>query len=106
MSQKFVQIIDFETQRIDELRAVLRDFEQQMLEKSPRPDSAPIHRMMLADKDSEGRYLAVVEFESYEDAMRNNERPEINKLSEQLAALCTRPPAFTNCDVEDSRDLK
>ncbi|MFI7007884.1 hypothetical protein [Streptomyces sp. NPDC050145] len=106
MSQKFVQIIDFETQRIDEVRALLLDFEQQMMAQSPRPDSAPTHRMMLADRDTEGRHLAIVEFESYEDAMRNNERPEINKLSERLVALCTRPPAFTNCDLTDSRELK
>ncbi|MEV3857805.1 hypothetical protein AB0J38_26200 [Streptomyces sp. NPDC050095] len=102
MSQKFAQIIDFESQRIEEMRELIERFEQQM-QGTP---GAPTHRIMLQDRDKPGRYLAIVEFESADDAMRNNERPEVAHLNEQLTALCTRPPTFTNCDVRDSRELK
>ncbi|NEB78822.1 RNA-binding protein [Streptomyces sp. SID14478] len=102
MSQKFVQIIDFETRRIDELRDLLDRFEQQM---SGTP-GGPTHRLLLQDREQPGRCLAIIEFASYDDAMRNNERPEVTLLSEQLAELCTRPPVFTDCDVEDARELK
>lgn len=102
MSQKFVQIIDFETQRMDEMRELVERFEQQMAGTA----GGPTHRIMLQDRDKSGRYLAIVEFESHEDAMRSNERPEVAKLNEQISALCTRPPAFTNCDLKESRELK
>ncbi|WP_372347068.1 hypothetical protein [Streptomyces sp. KL116D] len=102
MSQKFVQIIDFESQRMDEMQELLDRFEQQM---SGTP-GGPTHRILLQDRDTAGRYLAIIEFESYDDAMRSNERPEVARLNEQLSALCTRPPAFTNCDLKDTRELK
>ncbi|MGY0023201.1 hypothetical protein [Streptomyces sp. cg35] len=102
MSEKFAQIIDFETRRIDELRELLDRFEQQMSGTS----GGPTHRIMLQDREQSGRYLAIVEFESYDDAMRSNARPEVARFNEQLTALCTRPPAFTNCDVKDVRELK
>ncbi|MFD7298780.1 hypothetical protein ACFV9W_36345 [Streptomyces sp. NPDC059897] len=99
---KFVQIIDFESQRFGEMRELLEAFEQRM-QGTP---GGPTHRMMLKDRDTTGRYLAVIEFESYEDAMRSNEHPEVAELNKQLSALCTRPPAFTNCDLKDARELK
>ncbi|MBC9715834.1 hypothetical protein H9Y04_25155 [Streptomyces sp. TRM66268-LWL] len=102
MSQKFVQIIDFESQRIDEMQQLLDRFGEQMQGTS----GGPTHRILLADREQPGRHLAIIEFESYEEAMRNNERPEVAKLNEQLTALCTRQPSFTNCDQLDSRELK
>ncbi|SDK03083.1 hypothetical protein [Streptomyces indicus] len=102
MSQKFVQIIDFASQRFDEMREILDRFEQRM-QGTP---GGPTHRILLADREQSGRYLAIIEFESYEDAARNNDRPEVAELNQQLSALCTRPPAFTNCDLKDSRELK
>ncbi|MEV5609192.1 hypothetical protein [Streptomyces sp. NPDC052225] len=102
MSLKFAQIIDFETQRIDEMEELLDQFQERMA----GTPGGPTHRIMLADRDTAGRYLAVIEFDSYDDAMRSNERPEVSQLNEQLSAMCTRPPAFTNCDVRDARELK
>ncbi|MFZ3571236.1 hypothetical protein ACOKM5_30350 [Streptomyces sp. BH097] len=99
---KFVQIIDFESQRFGEMRELLEAFEQRM----QGTEGGPTHRMMLKDRDATGRYLAVIEFESYEDAMRSNEHPEVAELNKQLSALCTRPPAFINCDLKDMRELK
>ncbi|MER5442621.1 hypothetical protein [Streptomyces sp. NPDC002790] len=99
---KFIQIIDFESQRFGEMRELLEAFEQRM----QGTEGGPTHRMMLKDRDTTGRYLAVIEFESYEDAMRSNEHPEVAELNRQLSALCTRPPAFTNFDLKDVRELK
>lgn len=31
--------------------------------------------------------------------MRNSNDPETTKMAEQMAALCTGPPSFTDCDV-------
>ncbi|MFC3576213.1 hypothetical protein ACFOZ0_23600 [Streptomyces yaanensis] len=98
----FVQIIDFETERIDEMRALVQEADQRVAGRS----GGPTHRLVLKDRNTENRYLVVIEFESYEDAMRNSGDPETSSMAEQLAALCTRGPSFTDCDVQETTELK
>jgi hypothetical protein len=99
---KFVQIIDFETERMDEMRELIQEAEKRAAGRS----GGPTHRMVLQDRSRSNRYLVVIEFESYEDAMRNSNDPETTKMAEKLAALCTRPPSFTDCDVREMSELK
>ncbi|WP_328870573.1 hypothetical protein OHT76_10950 [Streptomyces sp. NBC_00287] len=99
---KFVQIIDFETERLDEMEQLLEGAR----ERAAGREGGPTHRTLLKDRDTPGRYLAVIEFESYEEAMRNSEHPDTTKMAEQLGALCTREPRFINCDLLDASDLK
>ncbi|GAA4046867.1 hypothetical protein [Streptomyces shaanxiensis] len=98
---KFVQIIDFETDRIDEMRELAHETQQRLADRS----GGPTRRLVLKDRDQTNRYLVVIEFDSYEDAMRNNDDPETTKFAEQMAALCTRPPSFTDCDVQEMTDF-
>ncbi|MFD7561367.1 hypothetical protein [Streptomyces sp. NPDC059533] len=100
---KFAQIIDFETDRADEMRELIRQYEQTARTEGRK--HAPTHRTLLRDRSNPNRILAVVEFDSYEDAMANSNAPETAELARQLAALSTRPPAFTDCDVAESSDL-
>ncbi|MFF4354107.1 hypothetical protein [Streptomyces sp. NPDC001530] len=99
---KFVQIIDFETERMEEMRELVQQAEQRTAGRS----GGPTHRLVLQDRNTPNRYLVVIEFESYEDAMRNSNDPETTKMAEQMAALCTRPPSFTDCDVREMTELK
>lgn len=48
----------------------------------------------------------MIEFDSYDEAMRNSGDPETSRMAEQLAAMCTRPPSFTDCDVRETTELK
>jgi hypothetical protein len=98
---RFVQIIDFETRRIDEVRRMMRDYEEQA--RAQGRTTAPTARTLLRDRANADRYLAVVEFESYETAMANSDAPETGELARQLSALMTRPPLYTDCDVEEQR---
>ncbi|MFJ3301606.1 hypothetical protein ACIPSA_00530 [Streptomyces sp. NPDC086549] len=98
---KFVQIIDFETDRIEEMRALSEDMEKRFAGR----ENGPTRRLVLADRSRPGRYLAVIEFNSHEEAMRNSSDPETSKFAEQMTALCTRPPSFTDCDVVDMNDF-
>lgn len=100
---KFAQIIDFETERADEMRELIRQYEERA--RSEGRKLGPTHRTLLRDRSNPNRYLAVVEFDSYEEAMANSDAPETTELSQQLAALSTRPPVFTDCDVEESGAL-
>jgi hypothetical protein len=94
---KFVQIIDFETERIDEVRGMMRDYEEQA--RAQGRSTAPTGRMLLRDRANPSRFLAVVEFPSHEVAMANSDAPETGELARQLSALMTRPPVYTDCDV-------
>ncbi|MER8221710.1 hypothetical protein ABTZ58_14190 [Streptomyces sp. NPDC094143] len=98
---KFVQIIDFETERLDEMEQIFEEAGQRSAGRS----GGPTHRMLLKDRDNPNRYLALIEFDSYEEAMRNSEDPETGRMAERLGALCIGDRVYTNCDVLDTRDL-
>jgi quinol monooxygenase YgiN len=90
----FVQIIEYETDRPDEMRAL---GEAQMAEAQP-PSSFRV--TVARDRDQPTRFFTIVEFPSYEAAMENNARPETDAFARQMAALCTSGPRFYNLDVE------
>ncbi|MFG2976933.1 hypothetical protein ACGFYY_28585 [Streptomyces sp. NPDC048331] len=96
---KFAQIIDFETERIDEVRDLLRAYEEQA--RAQARAGAPTTRTLLHDRVNPRRYLAVVEFASYEEAMANSNAPETGELAARLSALMTRPTVYTDCDVHE-----
>ncbi|QOV41113.1 hypothetical protein IM697_12275 [Streptomyces ferrugineus] len=98
---KFVQIIDFETERIDEMRELAHETQERLAGRG----GGPTRRLVLNDRGQANRYLVVIEFDSYEEAMRNSDDPETTKFAEQMAALCTRPPSFTDCDVLEMTDF-
>jgi hypothetical protein len=102
VSKKFVQIVDFETDRFDEMQAVAEEADKRMAGRA----GGPTHRLVLRDRNNPGHVLVVIEFDSYEDAMRNSQDPKTGKMAEQMAALCTRPPSFTDCDVLDMTEFK
>jgi quinol monooxygenase YgiN len=90
----FIQIIEFQTSRIDEIQALVD-------ERSPamQPGST-VHRVTVtADRDRPGYYLSIAEFDSYESAMENSNRPETGEFAAQMAKLCDGPPKFYNLDV-------
>ncbi|MEU7277842.1 hypothetical protein AB0A69_03445 [Streptomyces sp. NPDC045431] len=99
---KFTQIIDFETERIDDLEALLEERRAALADKS----YGPVSRLLLRDRDNPNRYLAVVGFSSYDEALRSNDDPDTTQLAQRLAELCTRPPRFTDCDLLDEQDLR
>ncbi|MER5726805.1 hypothetical protein ABT084_00375 [Streptomyces sp. NPDC002138] len=98
---KFAQIVDFETERIDEVRDLLRAYEADAAGRT----STPTARTLLKDRANPNRYLVLVEFESYETAMANSKAPETSELAQALSALMTRPTVYTDCDIEDRQNI-
>jgi hypothetical protein len=90
----FVQLIEFQTGRIDEFDAALDEW----LEQSAGW-RAPTRALRTKDRDRSDCYIQIVEFPSLEAAMENSARPETGRLAERLAALCSEPPIFRNLDV-------
>ncbi|WP_353711125.1 hypothetical protein [Arthrobacter sp. K5] len=90
----FVQIIEFQTSRIEEVEALGRP-------SRTEGTTAPTFRRIIAtaDRDRPGTYFTIVEFDSYESAMENSNRPETSDFAAKVAALCDGPPVFRNLDV-------
>lgn len=98
----FVQIIEFQTSRIDEVRALGDKFRS---EREAAGDAAPVRLTFTQDRDRPGYYLNIVEFPSYDVAMENSNRPETSEFSAKLAQLCDAPPTFRNLDIQESWEL-
>src|SRR5690242_13927170 len=93
----FVQIIEYETDRPDEVWALGEARSAEMGEAPPG-----FRLLVTQDRDNPNRYLTIVEFPSYEMAMENSNRPETDEFARQVAALCTSPPVYRNLDVKRS----
>ena len=62
----FVQIMEIKTSRIEELEALVKKMQEE------QGDSLLSTRAVLtADRDRPGYYFAIIEFDSYEEAMKN-----------------------------------
>src|SRR5439155_500209 len=59
------------------------------------------HSILCRDRDRPNVYLQIVEFPSYEDAMRNNEMPETADFASRVMALCDGEAQFHNLDLVD-----
>jgi hypothetical protein len=46
----------------------------------------------------------MVEFESYDAAMENSNRPDTGEYAARMAELCDGPPTFYNLDVVQSME--
>jgi quinol monooxygenase YgiN len=96
----FIQIIEAQSDRIDEIEQLADEYEQATSGKRTVQRTT-----VTTDRDRPGTFLVIAEFASYEDAMRNSELPETQQLAEQIAKLCSAPPAFRNLDVRSQRTL-
>jgi quinol monooxygenase YgiN len=90
----FVQIIQYKTSKFDEMVKLVDKFREQTAGKRTTSRA-----MVAKDRDNPGQYLTIVEFPSYEAAMKNNELPETQALSEQMMQLADGPPTFYNLDL-------
>ena len=90
----FIQIIDYVTTRYDEVSAL----SQKM--RAERAGETTVRKVTVGkDRDRDGHYLVVAEFDSYESAMENSNHPATQEFSARMMELCDGPPAFYNLDV-------
>ncbi|MFI2370641.1 ester cyclase [Streptomyces sp. NPDC018833] len=91
---KFVQIIDYKTDRFDGVNALM----DQWVEKT-KGRRTTSHLIMGKDRSEGSHYVDIVEFPSYEEAMRNSKLPETDRIFQEMVALCDGMPSFTDLDV-------
>jgi len=90
----FIQIIEFVTDRLNEVQALADEWRARTQGKRTAARST-----LTADRERPGIYLQIVEFPSHEEAMANSNLPETTELAARLRELCTAPPTFRNLDV-------
>jgi hypothetical protein len=90
----FVQIMTYTTTKRAEMDAAL----QRWLEDT-RDVRRARKRLLLKDRAAQDRYVEVVFFDSYEDAMHNSTLPATGFLSGEFAALTDDGFHFQNLDL-------
>lgn len=91
----FVQIIQYNTSKFDEMQKVADEWRERTAGKRTTQ-----RVVTCKDRDNTGQYFIVAEFPSYEAAMKNNELPETQELSQKMMSHADGPPTFYNLDVE------
>jgi hypothetical protein len=90
----FIQIMEFETTHIDELEALMKKFQED------RGDALLASKATVTeDRNRPGHYFAIVEFDSYEVAMKNSNDPATSEVAEKINALLDGPRIFHDLDV-------
>jgi hypothetical protein len=90
---EFVQVIEWSSSRLDEIRALNDSMEREA------GAGGPTRITVCADRARPGHYVSIVEFPSYDEAMRNSEDPATQDFAARMAALCDGPPTFQDLDV-------
>ena len=98
----FVQIIEYRTSKPDEIKALMDDFSAKRAAEGDGP--SPVRGISCADRDEPGRYFAIVEFASYEDAMANSARADTTEFSARMMELCDGPGSFYNLDLVEEME--
>ncbi|MGP4088493.1 ester cyclase [Streptomyces sp. KR55] len=96
----FVQIIDCKTDRIDEMNRLMDSWVEQTKGKR-----TATHDLIGKDRSEPRHFVEIVEFPSYEEAMKNSRLPETNRIFEEMVALCDEMPTFTDLDVVRDEQL-
>ncbi|MER6071874.1 ester cyclase [Streptomyces sp. NPDC001817] len=90
----FVQLIECRTSRLDEMNRLMDDWVEQT-----RGKRTATHALVGKDRSDAAHIVEVVEFPSYEEAMRNSNLPETDKIFHDMVALCDEMPTFIDLDV-------
>ncbi|MCX4818792.1 ester cyclase [Streptomyces sp. NBC_01142] len=97
---KFVQIIDYKTERFDGMNQLMDKWVEQTQGKR-----TATHSVIGKDRSDGSHYVEIVEFGSYEEAMKNSHLPETDRIFQEMVALCDGMPSFTDLDIVRDEQL-
>jgi len=96
----FVQLIECKTSRLDEMNRLMDRWVEQTKGKR-----TATHSVVAKDRADASHIVEIVEFPSYEEAMRNSGLPETDQIFRDMVALCDEQPTFTDLDVVRDEQL-
>lgn len=91
---KFVQIIDYKTERPDGMNELMDKWVEQTKGKR-----TATHSLVGKDRSDASHYVEIVEFPSHEEAVKNSHLPETDRIFQEMVELCDGMPSFTDLDV-------
>jgi hypothetical protein len=94
----FIQIVEFRTSKVDELRAMEEEWE-----KATEGRQTLRRSIVARDRNDPQRHLVIAFFDSYESAMENSRLPETHEFAEKERALMDGPVTFHDLDVLEDR---
>ncbi|GGT61145.1 ester cyclase [Streptomyces purpureus] len=97
---KFAQIIDCKTHHFDDLNQLMDKWVAQTKGKR-----TATHSLVAKDRSDASHVVEIVEFPSYEEAMKNSQLPETDRIFREMVALCDEEPTFTDLDVVRDEQL-
>jgi predicted SnoaL-like aldol condensation-catalyzing enzyme len=90
----FIQVIDCKTNRIEELNRLMDNWVE-----ATQGKRTATHSIVGRDRADSTHIVEIVEFPSYEEAMRNSSLPETDRIFQEMVAACEGMPTFTDLDV-------
>lgn len=97
---KFVQIIEFKTSNLDAMLELDAKWT-----KATEGKRTATSLLKTLDRDKPETYLWIIEFPSYEEALRNNDLPATQEISQEMMKLADGEPRFRNLDVMEEESL-
>ena len=97
---KFVQTVEFKTGQFDAILELDRRWREATQGKRTASAST-----IARDRDQPDTYILIIEFPSFEAAMKNNDLPETQEISQGMMKLTEGQPVFRNFDVVEQREL-
>jgi Protein of unknown function (DUF1059) len=94
----FVQLIEFDTDRIGEWDAIVARWAEAI-----GAQHTVRWAVLGSDRDQPGRHVAVVAFPGYTEAMANSDHAATAAFRKELQAICTGEPRFRNLDVRSAQ---
>ena len=90
----FMQVIEYETTQSDRVDGIMDEWL-----RITQGKRTAHHATIGKDREKPSHYMQIVEFPSYEEAMKNSDLPETRHLAEEMQEACTGAPRFVNLDV-------
>ncbi|MBB1254246.1 ester cyclase [Streptomyces alkaliterrae] len=96
----FVQVIDCRTTNVDELNRLMDSWAE-----ATKGKRTATHAILGKDRADTSHVVEIVEFPSYEEAMKNSHLPETDRIFREMVAVCETEPSFTDLDVVRDEQL-
>ena len=95
----FIQLIEFRPgNNLAEMQKIMDEWE-----KATEGKRTAERSYLTQDRNDPGRYVQVVIFPSYEEAMKNSSLPETSEFAGRMMSLAEGPATFQDLDVVDER---
>ena len=91
---KFVQIMEVTTDKFDEFEAL-----HERWRAATEGERTTELEWVLRDREDPNRYVIVVQFDSFDDAMKNNDLPATAEIASKMNQLAATPTVFRNLDL-------